>query len=170
MRMMVDDERTDIENAVDRTEAAVIEEATAIARLRREVALIIEALEKLDLAKFQGLENHPQGEAARLPGTDTAKLLTPVFTWGTGVFRGRADDGIRTRDLRFTKPLLYQLSYVGLARAKITSRGAGHKHLYNGRTKVSPISRRAMRSGVCLSAAPNLSIGSRNGSKLSRKV
>ena len=24
-----------------------------------------------------------------------------------------ADDGIRTRDLRFTKPLLYQLSYVG---------------------------------------------------------
>jgi hypothetical protein len=27
--------------------------------------------------------------------------------------RWRADDGIRTRDLRFTKPLLYQLSYVG---------------------------------------------------------
>ena len=25
-----------------------------------------------------------------------------------------ADDGIRTRDLRFTKPLLYQLSYVGI--------------------------------------------------------
>jgi hypothetical protein len=25
----------------------------------------------------------------------------------------RADDGIRTRGLRFTKPLLYQLSYVG---------------------------------------------------------
>jgi hypothetical protein len=24
-----------------------------------------------------------------------------------------ADDGIRTRDLRFTKPLLYQLSYIG---------------------------------------------------------
>jgi hypothetical protein len=32
-----------------------------------------------------------------------------------------ADDGIRTRDLRFTKPLLYQLSYVGAERAKITS-------------------------------------------------
>ena len=32
-----------------------------------------------------------------------------------------ADDGIRTRDLRFTKPLLYQLSYVGAKRAKITS-------------------------------------------------
>src|ERR1700719_3855337 len=29
-----------------------------------------------------------------------------------------ADDGIRTRDLRFTKPLLYQLSYVGTKRAK----------------------------------------------------
>ena len=29
-----------------------------------------------------------------------------------------ADDGIRTRDLRFTKPLLYQLSYVGAERAK----------------------------------------------------
>jgi hypothetical protein len=27
--------------------------------------------------------------------------------------KGGADDGIRTRDLRFTKPLLYQLSYVG---------------------------------------------------------
>ncbi len=33
----------------------------------------------------------------------------------------RADDGIRTRDLRFTKPLLYQLSYVGAERAKIAS-------------------------------------------------
>ena len=30
-----------------------------------------------------------------------------------------ADDGIRTRDLRFTKPLLYQLSYVGTKRPKI---------------------------------------------------
>ena len=33
-----------------------------------------------------------------------------------------ADDGIRTRDLRFTKPLLYQLSYVGSAPLK------GHFH------------------------------------------
>ena len=32
---------------------------------------------------------------------------------------GTADDGIRTRDLRFTKPLLYQLSYVGDERAKM---------------------------------------------------
>jgi hypothetical protein len=29
-----------------------------------------------------------------------------------------ADDGIRTRDLRFTKPLLYQLSYVGLEKGR----------------------------------------------------
>ena len=32
-----------------------------------------------------------------------------------------ADDGIRTRDLRFTKPLLYQLSYVGTERPNIAS-------------------------------------------------
>ena len=32
---------------------------------------------------------------------------------GGGHFVAGADDGIRTRDLRFTKPLLYQLSYVG---------------------------------------------------------
>src|SRR4029450_5816448 len=31
----------------------------------------------------------------------------------------KADDGIRTRDLRFTKPLLYQLSYVGVYPGKI---------------------------------------------------
>jgi hypothetical protein len=29
-------------------------------------------------------------------------------------YESGADDGIRTRDLRFTKPLLYQLSYVGI--------------------------------------------------------
>jgi hypothetical protein len=40
----------------------------------------------------------------------------------------RADDGIRTRDLRFTKPLLYQLSYVGAAGSKIAlARGCGKK-------------------------------------------
>ena len=59
------DEWTNIENAVDRTQAAVIEAATAIAQLSRQIALVIEALEKLDLCKLQGLENHPQGEAAR---------------------------------------------------------------------------------------------------------
>jgi len=36
-----------------------------MAQLRRQIALVIEALEKLDLCKLQGLENHPQGEAAR---------------------------------------------------------------------------------------------------------
>jgi hypothetical protein len=38
-----------------------------------------------------------------------------------------AEDGIRTRDLRFTKPLLYQLSYFGAGAAKITSVGIGLK-------------------------------------------
>ena len=35
-----------------------------------------------------------------------------------------ADDGIRTRDLRFTKPLLYQLSYVGGKPQNIAFAGA----------------------------------------------
>ena len=35
-----------------------------------------------------------------------------------------ADDGIRTRDLRFTKPLLYQLSYVGGKPQNIAPAGA----------------------------------------------
>ena len=38
-----------------------------------------------------------------------------------------ADDEIRTRDLRFTKPLLYQLSYVGAELAKMASLGLRHK-------------------------------------------
>ena len=62
---MMRDEWPNIENAVNRTEAAVIEEATAIAQIRRQIALIIEALEKLNLCKPQGLENHPREEAAR---------------------------------------------------------------------------------------------------------
>ena len=65
IREMTRDEWTNIENAVDRTEAAVIEEATAIAQLRRQLALVIEALETLDICKVQGLENHSRGEAAR---------------------------------------------------------------------------------------------------------
>jgi hypothetical protein len=32
---------------------------------------------------------------------------------GFALEKRTADDGVRTRDLRFTKPLLYQLSYVG---------------------------------------------------------
>ena len=62
---MMRDNWTNIEKVVDRTEAAVIEEATAIARLRGQLALVIEALEKLDLCKFEGMKNDPQGEAAR---------------------------------------------------------------------------------------------------------
>ena len=43
-----------------------------------------------------------------------------------------ADDGIRTRDLRFTKPLLYQLSYVGAERTEHCPAVAGWqgKHQY----------------------------------------
>jgi len=63
--MTAADEWTNLEHAVDRHEAAVIEEATAIAQVRREIALIIEALEKIELYNFQGLEKHPGGEAAR---------------------------------------------------------------------------------------------------------
>jgi len=48
-------EWTNIENAVYRTDAAVIEEAAAIAQIRRQIALIIEALEKLNLCEVQGL-------------------------------------------------------------------------------------------------------------------
>ena len=57
---MTRDKWTNIQNAVDRTEAAVIEEATPIAKLSRQIAL-----EKVDLWKLQGLESYPQGEAAR---------------------------------------------------------------------------------------------------------
>lgn len=56
---------TDLEHAVDRHEAVVIEEATAIARIRREIALIIEAVEKIELYNFLRLQNHPQAEGAR---------------------------------------------------------------------------------------------------------
>src|SRR6267142_6082080 len=65
----------------------------------------------------------------------------------------KADDGIRTRDLRFTKPLLYQLSYVGGKRAKHYIQRQFTQARYKGTIKVSPISRSAMRSGVLLSAA-----------------
>ena len=36
-----------------------------------------------------------------------------------------ADDGSRTRNLRFTKPLLYQLSYVGGRKGMLTLRPLG---------------------------------------------
>jgi hypothetical protein len=59
------DEWANIEHAVDRHDAAIIEEAATIAQLRRQIALIIEAFEKLDVCKLEGLENYPQGAAAR---------------------------------------------------------------------------------------------------------
>jgi hypothetical protein len=62
--MIAADEWTNIEHAVNRHEAAVVEEATAIARIRREIALIIEAFEKLDLCEVQGLKHTSPGEAA----------------------------------------------------------------------------------------------------------
>ena len=39
--------------------------------------------------------------------------LRPVVDPATDWMCAGADDGTRTRNLRFTKPLLYQLSYVG---------------------------------------------------------
>src|SRR5450432_1044301 len=39
--------------------------------------------------------------------------LRPAVDRETSVIRVGADDGTRTRNRRFTKPLLYQLSYVG---------------------------------------------------------
>ena len=39
--------------------------------------------------------------------------LRPVVDPATEWMCAGADDGTRTRNLRFTKPLLYQLSYVG---------------------------------------------------------
>ena len=43
---------------------------------------------------------------------DVTPASQPLLCTALQVQAG-ADDGIRTRDLRFTKPLLYQLSYVG---------------------------------------------------------
>ena len=50
--------------------------------------------------------------------SEMANVSTLNFNDRTQINRSSADDGIRTRDLRFTKPLLYQLSYVGGKRAK----------------------------------------------------
>ena len=49
--------------------------------------------------------------AGRQLQQDLARRLRAAFVGPVAV---TADDGIRTRDLRFTKPLLYQLSYVGI--------------------------------------------------------
>ena len=82
------EQRTNIERAVGRHDAAISEEATTIARLRCEVALIIEALERLELYKFDGLEHHPHREAARdryveiveqLKASHTSKKVTSAL-------------------------------------------------------------------------------------------
>jgi hypothetical protein len=62
---MTDDELKNLEHSVERHELAVNQDAAGIEGLKREVALIIEALENLDVYKFQGLEHHERGEAAR---------------------------------------------------------------------------------------------------------
>ncbi len=49
--------------------------------------------------------------------------------------QGGADDGIRTRDLRFTKPLLYQLSYVGVGGANIASQSSMSKPTASGQNE-----------------------------------
>ncbi len=49
-------------------------------------------------------------------GATAARLLhAPTSPGGNGRISEQigADEGARTLDLRFTKPLLYQLSYVG---------------------------------------------------------
>jgi len=51
-----------------------------IGQLEREVALIIEALEKLDVYKFQGLENATTGEAAPDRYRDIVKQLKAIHT------------------------------------------------------------------------------------------
>src|ERR1035437_9735206 len=47
-----------------------------------------------------------------------------------------ADDGTRTRNRRFTKPLLYQLSYVGGRKGMLTLRPLGSRMILAGSTRV----------------------------------
>jgi hypothetical protein len=67
-----------------------------------------------------------------------------------------ADDEIRTRDLRFTKPLLYQLSYVGVKKGR-----REHAIRAQRRKQVAPFKNVAFFAGaglalVCLAdATPN---------------
>ena len=61
------------------------------------------------------------------------------------------------------------LDHVLRADLMLTARGKRKIGIY-GSTNVSPISRRAMRSGVSRSAAWKRSIGSRKPSALKRKV
>jgi len=77
--MLRENEWAEIEHAVDRHDAAIIEEAITIAQIRRQIALIMEALEKLDQCKLQGWENDPQGEAARDRYREILQQLKPSY-------------------------------------------------------------------------------------------
>ena len=60
-------------------------------------------------------------QSAELTTCSTYPLSVPgdaAASWCTrhAMIRAGADDGTRTRNRRFTKPLLYQLSYVGARR------------------------------------------------------
>ena len=59
-----------------------------------------------------GLPSRSLG-ASDTKAIDAARLRSIPAWQLRKLFGAGADDGIRTRDLRFTKPLLYQLSYVG---------------------------------------------------------
>jgi hypothetical protein len=61
--------------------------------------------------------------------SETMNQKNGVFPPRKTDFQSGADDGIRTRDLRFTKPLLYQLSYVGAGWQDYIAGRAGQEDL-----------------------------------------
>jgi hypothetical protein len=61
-----------------------------------------------DLVYSQASRRCSTDPLVTVPGRDCGLVVDPVPVFLTG-----ADDGTRTRNRRFTKPLLYQLSYVG---------------------------------------------------------
>jgi hypothetical protein len=75
---MTDDELKNLEHSVERHEEAVNQDAADIAQIKRQIALIIEALENLDVYKFQGLEHHNRGEAARDRYREIVKELKAI--------------------------------------------------------------------------------------------
>ena len=66
------------------------------------------------------------------PATPRHTTLRPDYRVHSAVrAKNGADDGIRTRDLRFTKPLLYQLSYVGAGGKDYIQQGEGQARRAN---------------------------------------
>jgi hypothetical protein len=94
---------------------------------------------------------------------------------GIGIVSVRGEQYQATERRHSAAALLDPLSQVGdertqrLRPASQPTRGKRRIGIY-GSTNVSPISRRAMRSGVSRSAAWKRSIGSRKSSELKRKV